>query len=236
MDAEEPLNLWLPDADGPALDLSSHQAISDAVLRAIRTSDKEVARLVNHLVQVGQHYSAARCLEILAQHRLGLDLTGDELLNYHFPGFGSFHQVIYDLLRAGALYHSSGRQRTSRAAVRRALLFVEEAIRNIRGLDRVDNGEMVCLGIAFELAGHCCVALDDSDGIDYYHAAQRYWGQAARMRPEALFQWAYHPVTQTVIRCLGPVVEIRPVQEIPPDELFAADYTTRIDTARRLLA
>ena len=236
MDAQDPIDLWLPDTPGFAFDVTCQQAVSDAILRAVRTSDQEVARLVNHLVQLGQHYAAGRCLEILAQHKLGLDLSGDELLNYHFSGFGTFHQVIYDLLRAGALYQQSGRQRTSRAAVRRALLFVEEAIRNIRGIPRGDNGELICLGIAFELAGHCCAALDDSDGIDYYHAAERYWGQAARLRPEALFQWSHHPVTQTVIRCLGPVVEIRPAQEVPPEELFAADYTTRIDSARRLLA
>lgn len=232
---DESFELWVPDVDGSPVDVSSPKALGEAILAAAGRSEGEVTRLVTHLVDLGQHYAAARCLEILAQHKLGLDLTGHELLDYHFPGFGTFHQVIFDLLRAGALYHRSGRQRTSRAAVRRALLFVEEAIRSIRGLDRVDNGEMACLGIAFELAGHCCAALEDADGLDYYRAAQRYWSQAARMRPEALLQWSHHPVTRTVIRCLEPVVEIRPHQ-IEPDELFAADYTTRIDTARRLLA
>lgn len=236
MSHDDAFELWVPGVDGRPLDVTSPRALSEAILAAMGRSEAEVASLVTHLVDLGQHYAAARCLEIMAQHKLGLDLTGDELLSYHFPGFGTFHQVIFDLLRAGALYHRSGRQRTSRAAVRRALLFVEEAIRSIKGLDRVDNGEMVCLGIAFELAGHCCVALEDSDGLDYYRAAQRYWSQAARMRPEALFQWAHHPVTQTVIRCLEPVVEIRPAERVEAEALFAADYTTRIDTARRLLA
>lgn len=236
MEPKDPLDLWIPGEDGRPVDVSSQQAINQAILDALRTSDAEVARVVTHLVDLGQFYQAARGLEIVAQHKLGLEFTGDELLNYEIAGFGAFHQVIYDLLRAGALYHRSGRQRTSRAAIRRALLFVEEAIRNINGLDRVDNGEMACLGIAFELAGHCCVALEDADGLDYYRAAQRYWSQAARMRPEAMFQWAHHPVTQTVIRCLGPVVEIRPADRAVRADLFASDYTTRIDTARRLLA
>lgn len=236
MDANDPFELWIPGADGQPVDVSSQQALNHAILLALRTSDAEVARVVTHLVDVGLFYQAARCLEIVAQHKLGLDFTGEELLNYEVMAFGSFHRVIYDLLRAGALYHRSGRQRTSRAAIRRALLFVEEAIRNINGLDRVDNGEMACLGIAFELAGHCCVALDDADGLDYYRAAQRYWSQAARMRPEAMFQWSHHPVTQTVIRCLGPVVEVRPPKSADRDDLFATDYTTRIDTAKRLLA
>jgi hypothetical protein len=228
--------IWLPGADGEPIDVSNPTDLSEVVLRAARTSPQEVARVVSHLAEIGQTYQAARCLEIIAQHKLGLDFTGDELISYEVPGFGQFHHVIHDLLQAGALYHKARRHRTARAAIRRALLFVEEAIRNINGLDRVDNGEMACLGLAFELAGHCCVALEDREGLDYYHAAQRYWGQSARMRPEALFQWAHHPVTQTVIRCLHPVVEIRPVDQERQDDLFAADYMTRIDTAKSLLA
>ena len=228
--------IWIPGADGEWVDVGSQADLSEVVLAAAKTSHQEVARIVGHLASIGQYYQAARCLEIIAQHKLGLDFTGDELINYAVPGFGGFHHVIYDLLQAGALYHRARRHRTARAAFRRALLFVEEALRNINGLDRVDNGEMACLGIAFELAGHCCVALEDVEGLDYYHAAQRYWGQSARMRPEALFQWTHHPVTQTVIRCLGPVVEIRPVDQSRQDDLFAADYVTRIDTAKSLLA
>ncbi|MDB5100579.1 MAG: hypothetical protein JWM80_5000 [Cyanobacteria bacterium RYN_339] len=228
--------LWIPGSDGSWVDVSNQSKLNAAILGAARTSDTEVTRLVAHLASMGQYYQAARCLEIVAQHRLGLDFTGGELLEYQVPGFGDFHAVIRTMLEAGALYHKAQRERTADATFRRALLFVEEALRNISGLDRVDNGELACLGIAFELAGHCCVALDDSDGLDYYHAAQRYWGQAARMRPEALFQWSHHPVTQVVIHCLHPVVETRKERPSDPDDLFAADYMTRIDTAKRLLA
>jgi hypothetical protein len=233
---EGDFEIWIPGADGEWVDVGSPSNLSSVVLTAARKDPQEVARIVSHLVGIGQVYQAARCLEILAQHKLGLEFTGDELISYQGAGFGQFHAVIYDLLRAGALYHEARRHRTARAAIRRALLFVEEAIRNINGLDRVDNGEMACLGIAFELAGHCCVALEDAEGLDYYHAAQRYWGQSARMRPEALFQWTHHPVTQTVIRCLDPVVAIRPVDRERRDDLFATDYVTRIDTAKSLLA
>ena len=235
-EAQASFEIWVPGVDGEPVDVSNQADLSEVVLAAARTSAQEVARIVSHLTSIGQTYQAARCLEIIAQHKLGLEFTGDELINYEIPGFGKFHQVIYDLLQAGALYHQAQRHRTAKAAFRRALLFVEEAIRNINGLDRVDNGEMACLGIAFELAGHCCVALEDQDGLDYYHAAQRYWGQSARMRPEALFQWTHHPVTRTVIRCLEPVVEIRPVARSRHEDLFAADYVTRIDTAKSLLA
>lgn len=228
--------LWIPGKDGQWVDVSSQAKLNAAILDAAKTSEAEVTRVVGHLCSLGQYYQAARCLEIVAQHRLGLDFTGSELLDYDVPGFGDFHHVILTMLRAGALFHKSQRERTAHATFRRALLFVEEALRNISGLDRVDNGELACLGIAFELAGHCCVALDDSDGLDYYHAAQKYWGQAARMRPEALFQWSHHPVTQVVIQCLQPVVETRAEGRDYPQDLFAADYMTRIDTAKRLLA
>lgn len=228
--------LWIPRSDGSWLDISNQAKLNDAILAAARTSEAEVTKLVSHLAQLGQFYQAARCLEIVAQHRLGLEFSGQELLDYEVPGFGDFHAVIRRMLEAGALYHKAQRQRTAEATFKRALLFVEEALRNVTGLDRVDNGELACLGIAFELAGHCCVALDDSDGLDYYRAAQQYWGQAARMRPEALFQWAHHPVTQVVIRCLEPVVETRKARPSDSEDLFAADYITRIDTARRLLA
>lgn len=236
MAEHDDFEIWVPGADGELVDVGSQAKLSAAILAAIHTSDAEVTRLVSHLASIGHFYQAARCLEIVAQHKLGLEFTGEELLNYQIPHFGAFHQVIYDLLRAGALYHQARRYRTAEAAFRRALLFVEEALRNINGLDRVDNGEMACLGLAFELAGHCCVALDDAEGLEYYRAAQRYWGQAARMRPEALFKWSHHPVTQTVIRCLGPVVEARPSRRVSTEDLFASDYVTRIDTASSLLA
>lgn len=233
---QDHFNFWIPGSDGQPVEVHTPAQLSAAILDAAKTSDAEVTRLVSHLAAIGQYYQAARCLEIVAQHKLGLEFTGEELLNYEIPGFGNFHQVIYDLLRAGALYHQARRTRTAEAAFRRALLFVEEALRNINGLDRVDNGEIACLGIAFELAGHCSLALGDSEGLDYYHAAQKYWGQAARMRPEALFKWSHHPVTQTVIRCLGPVVETRQVNRESREDLFASDYMTRIGTARSLLA
>ena len=56
------------------------------------------------------------------------------------------------------------------------------------------------------------------------------------MRPEALFQWSHRPVTQVVIQCLHPVVETRAEGSDFLEDLFAADYMTRIDTAKRLLA
>src|SRR3989338_8989288 len=108
MDTNDPFELWIPGADGQPVDVSSQQALNHAILLALRTSDAEVARVVTHLVDVGLFYQAARCLEIVAQHKLGLDFTGEELLNYEVMAFGSFHRVIYDMLRARAPYHRSG--------------------------------------------------------------------------------------------------------------------------------
>lgn len=235
---EHPNELWRPSGnDGLPLDLNNPHQLSYAILNVAFLSDQEVARVVTHLMETGQYYQAARCLEIVAQHRLGLDFSGDELVGHDEPGFGSFHGWIYDLLRSGALYHRSRRPRTAEAAFRRALIFVEEALRHTDRQEPLeeDRGEMFCLGLAFELAGHCCAALEDTSGLDYYQAAESYWYQATRRRPEGITHWIYHPVTQKVISCLFPVLETRPISEDTREHLFTADYQTRLGTAKSLL-
>lgn len=223
--------LWRPalPEGGPNLDA--------AILLAAKASDAEVARLVAHLTGAGRFYEAARVLEVVAQEHLGLSLQGDELTGHGAPHFGSFHRRIQALMRAGALYLEGGRRRTAIAAFTRAQLFVEEALRQASGLNPQDPRGLACMGLGFELAAHCCVAVGEREGLDYYAAALRYWGQAARLKPEALLTWADHPVTATVIRCLEPALAVRaPAPEAWPSELFASDYVTRIDHARRLLA
>jgi tetratricopeptide (TPR) repeat protein len=226
--------IWRPTDEGE-LDLTNPQQLSFAILNIALLSEEERARVVGHLAMVGQYYQAARCLEIVAQHRLGLDFTGSELIDYYVPGFGGFHAMIYDLLRSGLLYHKAKRPSTGIAAYRRALLFVEEALRSMKRYQKDDQEAVWGIGLAFELAGHCCAAMDDSNGLEYYQAAETYWGKAVRLRPEEIMHWTYHPVTQTVINCLNPVVETRSLSEDYRDQLLTSDYQTRLESAKSLL-
>lgn len=233
---EDRPDLWRP-APGEALelDLDNPSQLSFAILNVARLSEAEVTRVVDHLVAIGQPYQAARCLEIVAQQQLGLDFTGHELIDQGKPGFGLFHNLIHDMLRAGTLYHRAKRPRTADAAYRRALIFVEEALRSLPGYSSDSNTEMWGVGLAFELAGHCCVALDDTSGLEYYQAAERFWSRALRIRPEAISQWTLHPVTRTVINCLSPAVERRALDEGCLEQLLTSDYQTRLGTAMSLL-
>lgn len=234
---EERPELWMPSSDGngPELDLDNPNQLSFAILNVATLSASEVTRVVDHLVAIGQYYQAARCLEIVAQHHMGLDCSGHELIDRGRPTFGVFHSQIYDMLRAGTFYHRAKRPRTAEAAYRRALIFVEEALRSLPGYSKDSNTEMWGVGLAFELAGHCCAALDDASGLEYYQAAEQFWTKALRIRPEEITHWTYHPVTRTVINCLGPVVETRDLDEGYIEQLFTNDYQTRLDTAKSLL-
>lgn len=226
--------IWQPADDGE-LDLHDPKSLSLAILNIALLSESERVRVVGHLAEVGQYYQAARCLEIVAQHRLGLDFTGAELTDYQVPGFGGFHAMIYELLRSGSFYHRAKRPNTALAAYRRALLFVEEALRSMRRYARDDQEAVWGVGLAFELAGHCCAAMDDSSGLEYYQAAESYWGKAVRLRPEEIMHWTTHPVTKTVINCLQPVAETRSLSEDTREQLLTSDYQTRLESAKSLL-
>ncbi len=234
MKTPEEGGIWRPSGEGE-LDLSNPRQLSFAILNIALLSEEERVRVVSHLAEVGQFYQAARCLEIVAQHRLGLDFTGTELIDYQIPGFGGFHAMIYDLLRSGTLYHKAKRPSTALAAYRRALLFVEEALRSMKRYPQDDQDAVWGIGLAFELAGHCCAAMDDSNGLEYYQAAESYWGKAVRLRPEEITHWTYHPVTKTVINCLKPVVETRALSDDYREQLLTSDYQTRLESAKSLL-
>ena len=227
--------LWKPTGGESELDLNNPNQLSFAILNVAQLSQSEAARVVSHLVQIGQYYQAARCLEIVAQHQLGLDFTGYELIDRGKPGFGLFHHLIYQLLSSGALYHRAKRPRTAETTYRRALIFVEEALRNLPGYSQENDTEVWGVGLAFELAGHCCAALDDSDGLEYYQAAEQFWTRAQQIRPEEISHWTSHPVTKTVISCLNPVAEARDLDDNYREFLLASDYQTRLDTAKSLL-
>lgn len=228
--------IWLPPSGaGVELDLDNPSHLSYAILNVAQLGELEATRVVEHLVAMGRPYQAARCLEILAQHQLGLDVTGTELLDRGQRGFGAFHAQIHDLLRAGKLYQHAQRPRTADAAFRRALIFVEEALRQLPPVAAGGHSDFWGVGVAFELAGHCCVALDDTSGLEYYQAAETHWSLACRLRPTEIAHFSHHPVTRTVIRCLEPAVAHRDLEPEYREQLFAPDYQTRLDTAKSLL-
>src|SRR5690606_10055747 len=119
-------DFWTPQRGDAAED-----PISLVIQDVGRLPRAEAMRLVDELVQLGQYYEAARCLEVLAQGSLGLAAGAAKLVGRSRPDFGEFHEDIRALMRAGALYHRSRRPGTSWAAFQRALIFVEEALRNL---------------------------------------------------------------------------------------------------------
>ena len=228
-------DLWLPGPGAGDLDLSDPFKLQLAILNVAKLSDEEVARVVSHLIDAGQHFQAARCLEVVAQERLGLEVPPDVVLNPAIPSFGAFHATIFFLLRAGALYSRAQRPKTAATIFRRALIFVEESLRTVERLTPSPLQDYWSVGVTFEMAGHVCVALSDTDGLEYYGAAMDYWDQAARHRPDDIPQLSCHPVTNTVINCLEQAALARNIDEHYLDILSTPDYQTRIGTAKSLL-
>lgn len=220
------------DASGLLASLNNQQL---EMLRLMVLAPDQLLDALGPMMQQGRFYEAARYLEISAQQRLGAMLTGEELVDPDYPTFGEFHLNIRNLLWAGVLYAHNRHPRTGEATLKRAQLFVEEALRRIRNIQGRHNGQVTCVGLAFEMAGHCSAALSDPSGRDYYKAAVTYWDKSARLCPEELKVWYNHPVTETVISCLNPVVAVKEVDEAYYDVLFTADYRTRLDSARTLL-
>ncbi|MBI6545363.1 MAG: hypothetical protein HY692_01130 [Cyanobacteria bacterium NC_groundwater_1444_Ag_S-0.65um_54_12] len=235
MKEEERGDLWLPGSAAGNFDLSDPNQLHYAILNVVKLSAEEVARVVAQLVDAGQFYQAARCLEVVAQEQLGIESLPGVVFNPAVPRFGAFHAAIYILLRSGALYTKAKRPKTANTVFRRALIFIEESLRGIERVRSSHNQDLWSLGVTFEMAGHVCVALSDQSGLEYYEAARQYWDQAVRLRPEEIPALTYHPVTQTVISCLEPVVETRRVDDNYREVLFTPDYQMRIDTAKSLL-
>jgi hypothetical protein len=215
---------------------SSEDDTLDLALQAVGHLPRpEARRMIDQLIRLGQYYEAARCLELMAQQGLGIITRAERLVDRRRPEFGSFHDDIRALMQAGELFHRSRRPGTGWAAFQRALIFVEEALRSLEGVERDDPGEACCIGLAFELAGHCCAAIDKADGLEYYKAAQEYWDQGTAVSPDETSRWQEHHVTQTVIASLEPVVAIKPLEPSLRISLFSTDYITRLDTAKALL-
>jgi hypothetical protein len=234
MEPSGPFDFWTPRRrlDGDA----SEGDPLDAALQSVGQLPRaEARRMIDQLIRLGQYYEAARCLELMAQQGLGIITRAERLVDRRRPEFGLFHDDIRALMQAGELYHRSRRPGTGWAAFQRALIFVEEALRSLEGVERDDPGEACCIGLAFELAGHCCAAIDNADGLEYYKAAQEYWDQGTAVSPDETSRWQAHHVTHTVIASLEPVVAIKPLEPSLRISLFSTDYVTRLDTAKALL-
>lgn len=228
--AEDELpNLWRPPAGGGPL------PVHRAILSVARESHEDALGIVEALIATGQTHQAARCLEVLAQEGLGLETPAHDHLDPESPVFGAFHATILLMLRAGILYGEARRPRTAGVVFRRALIFVEETLRDVAADPPSGPGGLWSLGVTFELAGHVCVVLGERDGLAYYEAAFDYWDRVARSRPDALEECMGHPVTGTVISCLEAAMSRLDLDEVWRNLLLSPDYPTRLDSARSLL-
>lgn len=205
--------------------------LDDAILGAAGRSEQDGIGIARQLVRSGQFYQAARCLEITTQRWFGLIPTGQELTGYQLPEFGRFHSRVLALLEAGRCYALARRPRSAEVTVSRALVFVEEALRQAENLSSDDQGSICCVALGFELAGHCALGCRFREGLEYYRASLDYWNRAVRMHPESMPHWTQHPVMETVLNSLAMAGAIQG-QDIEP----AWDYSTRLEMAMQLLS
>ena len=227
-------DVWLPPKDsGNNNDTNSylHWAFSNIA----SMSRDNVDIVVKNLINIGFTYHAARCLEISAQHSLGVFFTGNELISYRYPNFGNFHNNIKTLLESGCLYIQGNRERTALVAFNRALSFVEEALRQIESYEEDNPKDLLCLGIAFELAGHCCLPLGNKDGVDYYKAAEKYWDMGYQSDPEESEKWKENKATKIVINCLKEVAKVKISEQTSMIPLMSSDYQVRISKAKEFM-
>lgn len=228
-------DVWLPPKDD-GNDKDTNSYLQWAFTNVASMPRENVDSIVKNLVDIGFLYHAARCLEISAQNSLGVFFTGKELINYRYPHFGSFHSDIKTLLEAGCLYIKGNRERTAFIAFNRALSFVEEALRQIESYEEESTKDLLCLGIAFELAGHCCFPIGNKDGFDYYKAAEKYWELGYQNDPEEGEKWKEHRVTKTVINCLKEVASVKVSEKTTMIPLMSSDYQIRINKAKEFVA
>lgn len=232
MDNED-LNVWLPSESNK--NFNDSDSYLQWVFSNLASMPREnVTTIVDNLIKTGFTYHAARCLEISAQHSLGVFFTGNELLRYRYPSFGSFHKDITTLLEAGCLYIKGKREKTAQLAFNRALAFVEEALRQIDSYEEDNTKELLCLALAFELAGNCCFPTGNKDGLEYYNAAERYWQKGFEIDAEAVEEWKEHIVTKTVLSSLKEVAKTKFSEKTTLIPLLSNDYNIRIKRAKEL--
>lgn len=239
---EKEFELWLPNSGIPLdnnikkEDLNSDTYLNWALQNVSFFEREETLKVVNHLVNLNNLYQAARCLEISAHHRLGVFFTGEELIDYRYPTFGEFHKDIKWLLEAGVLLIQDKRQKTAFNVLKRALIFVEEALRSIKEFTMDNSNELSCLGLAFELAGHCANMINDSNALEYYKASKSYWKKGEMISPLTILEWEEHPVTSVVISCLKSVSKIKKtIDPVLKEDIVNNNFEVRISAAEQLL-
>lgn len=229
-------NLWTPPSsegsDNAFKDSNDYLKWSLANISSMPRENVEA--VVKNLVKIGFVYHAGRCLEISSQYKIGVFFTGQELINYRYPNFGEFHQNIKTLIQAGSLYNKCNRKTTAYITFQRALNFVEEALRQIESYEEGNTKEVLCLAIAFELAGHCAILTSNSDGIDYYNAAKEYWEKSIALDQEEFENWKTNKITQIVIECLKESLDIIPVDFTDKEKLLSDDFEKRINISKEL--
>lgn len=225
-------NVWFPSENQNSKNFTDTDDYLNSILTDIASMPREsISNIVSNLIKTGFVYHAARCLEISSQHNIGVFFTGKELINYRYPSFGDFHKDIKSLLEAGCLYLKVNRERTASITFNRALSFVEEALRQLDSYEEDSTKDVLCLGLAFELAGHCCLPTKNTDGIAYYEAAKKYWKMSYEIDPEEVESWKNHNVTKTVLSALQEVAKVKVQEESSLIQLKSMNYNIRINKA-----
>ncbi|GIW23190.1 MAG: hypothetical protein KatS3mg068_2197 [Candidatus Sericytochromatia bacterium] len=229
-------NVWLPDSNiNINKDLNTEDYLKSVLTNVVTTSEENLISIVNNLINIGFTYYAARCLEIYAQNKIGVFCNGDEIINYRYSNFGEFHENIAKLIKAGCLYIKSKRENTARISFNRALTFVEEALRQIESYEEDNFKETLCLALAFELAGHCCLPTGNLNALDYYQAAEEYFNKSIENSPEEFENWKNHKISKVILKTLKEILKIKLSEDTSIIPLLSWDYQIRLKKSKELI-
>lgn len=226
--------VWLPNNNFEN-NLNIEEYLKSVLNNIVLNSEEELIKIVNNLINIGFNYYAARCLEIYAQNKIGVFCNADEILNYKYSNFGEFHENINKLIRAGCLYIKSKRENTARISFNRALTFIEEALRQIDSYQEDNFRETICLALAFEFAGHCCLPTGNLNALDYYQAAEEYFEKTIENSPEEFENWKNHKISKIILSSLREIVKIKLIEETSIIPLLSWDYEIRLKKSRELV-
>jgi len=226
--------VWLPSDNVNNLNIEDY--LKNALNNIVLNSEEELKKIVNTLINIGFNYYAARCLEIYAQNKIGIFWNSNEIINYNYPNFGEFHNSINKLIKAGCLYIESKRENTARISFNRALTFIEEALRQIESYEDDNFKETLCLGLAFELAGHCCLSTGNLNALDYYKAAEEYFEKSIENSKEEFESWKDHKVSKIILSSLREILKIKSIKDSSIASILSWDYKIRLKMSMELVS
>ncbi|MEK7431976.1 MAG: hypothetical protein AABZ74_02495 [Cyanobacteriota bacterium] len=232
--SEDNFSIWLPEENSPNNFKDSDSYLQWAFTNIASMPRENVDAIVKNLLQIGFVYHAGRCLEISSQYKIGVFFTGNELISYRYPNFGDFHKDINALIYSGLLYNNVQRKDTASITFKRALNFIEEALRQINSYESESTKDLLCLALAFELAGHCSSCAGNTYGLEYYKASRDYWEKAENLDHEETENWKKYKVMKTVLSCLENVSEIKAIDNNDKKDLLSLEYSERIEKAKEL--